>query len=311
MGIDFAFQWELDLIAWMQSWIGNFGVILATLITELGDKIVLVGLLVFLYFYIDKRYAVFVGTNVISSLLFNPMLKNIVCRYRPYFYHDSIQCLKPVESSADIYDVAAQGYSFPSGHAQNAASAFASLALYKKKKWLTVLAIVLPLLVAVSRFALGVHYPTDVLVGLIAGYTFAFVLSAIQKRIHHRWILYLSIMCLAIPGCFFCATDDYFSILGIAIGFFSGDLLETRFVQFAQTPSTVRKLLRFIGGIAVFLALNFGQKYLYIAIFQDPAVWLSNLLRVFRYAVDVVLVMAVYPLIFRVTAGIGSKEKQQ
>jgi membrane-associated phospholipid phosphatase len=48
------------------------------------------------------------------------MAKNIALRRRPYFDHESIHILRVVEPEADIYDIAAQGYSFPSGHSTNA-----------------------------------------------------------------------------------------------------------------------------------------------------------------------------------------------
>ena len=100
---------------------------------------------------------------IIDLLLCNVLLKNLVARTRPYDVNTGIQLLV-----AKLRD-----YSFPSGH--TAASFASATALYfagEKKLWKP--ALVLACLIAVSRLYLYVHYPTDVLggvvIGIIAGY---------------------------------------------------------------------------------------------------------------------------------------------
>lgn len=76
---------------------------------------------------------------------------------------------------ANIYDISAQGYSFPSAHSTNAVSVFGSLAVNLRKRWFTVIAIMIPLLTGISRFVVGAHYPTDVMAGCIRYAIIAFV----------------------------------------------------------------------------------------------------------------------------------------
>ena len=91
-------------------------------------------------------------------LLCNVVIKNLVARTRPFDVNTAVQLLvaKP------------RDYSFPSGHT---AASFASVtALYlagEKKLWK--IALVLAVLIAFSRLYLYVHYPTDVLGGIITG----------------------------------------------------------------------------------------------------------------------------------------------
>lgn len=96
---------------------------------------------------------------LLSSLLVNNiLLKNLVARTRPYYVVEGLIPLikKPSE------------FSFPSGHA---ASSFASACvLYRNlpKKygvWFLALAI----LISFSRLYVGVHYPSDVLAGVVTG----------------------------------------------------------------------------------------------------------------------------------------------
>ena len=94
-------------------------------------------------------------------LIGNLALKNLVARPRPCWLRPEFQLL--LASPKD--------FSFPSGH--TCASFASAFAIYKckevfPKKWRTA-AMVLATLIALSRLYVGVHYPTDVLGGLIVG----------------------------------------------------------------------------------------------------------------------------------------------
>ena len=72
-------------------------------------------------------------------------------------------------------------FSFPSGHTSTAASFGVGLfiALNKKYSWLFLL---FPLLMGWSRITLFVHYPSDVLFGIIIG-TIAIVLAYFTSKL--------------------------------------------------------------------------------------------------------------------------------
>lgn len=69
-------------------------------------------------------------------------------------------------------------YGFPSSHAANSMALALMVILYlgEKRKWLIILMLCWVLLVSYSRIYLGVHYPSDLLVGWILGACWALVL---------------------------------------------------------------------------------------------------------------------------------------
>lgn len=104
----------------------------------------------------------------IDVIVCNGLLKNLVARTRPCDVNTAIQLL--ISHPTD--------YSFPSGH--TAASFTAVAALYfsgDKKIWKA--AIVLGILIAFSRMYLYVHYPTDILGGILVGIFSGFIGSKI------------------------------------------------------------------------------------------------------------------------------------
>lgn len=299
-GNTFYFDWEVALQEWLQSMIGtDIGAKIASAITMFGEELVLIAVLGFLYWCYDKKFGKFVGMNILVGLVATPMLKNIAFRRRPYFDHPGIKVLKPVDASADIYDIAAQGYSFPSGHSTNATILYTSLPMYKKgNKPLLVIAFLVPLLVGLSRVMLGVHYATDVLCGWLVGATLMFLFSYLQTHVKNENLLHLIVALCGLPGIFYCQTTDYFASYGMMIGYFLAAPFEKKFVNFKETRSVVRSVLRVVGGGALYMGLNTLLKMPFPKELLASATMPSFLIRTVRYAIIIFILIGVYPLAF-------------
>ncbi|MBR5597364.1 MAG: phosphatase PAP2 family protein [Lachnospiraceae bacterium] len=295
MGNTFYFQWEPTLMVWIQNILGQVGGEIAGVITSLGEETVMVAILGFIYWCYDKKFGVYVGTNLMVGLVANPMIKNIFLRHRPYMVHSEVKCLKQVHEG-DLYDPLLQGYSFPSGHTSNASTMYFSLPVYGKKKWLVIMAIIMPLLIGVSRVCLGVHYPTDVIAGWILGAVVVTVMTYLQNKVKTKWKLYLWITVFSIPGCFYCTSNDYYTALGMMMGFFAANLYEEKYVKFETTTLFLKSVIRVVCGLAVFLIANAILKAALGVIAIEE---LENMIRVLRYGILVFITMGVYPMAFR------------
>ena len=238
LGNNFFFDWEIHLMDAIQTAVGDSGILLSVLssLSAFGEQLLLVAVMGFLYWGWNKEFGKYVGVNVLVACVWNPLIKNIAMRLRPYFASENIRLLRKIDTDADIMDVAAQGYSFPSGHSSSAVSLYGSLAAHEKKnRVFRVLAFLLPLLVGFSRVVVGAHYPTDVLCGWALGVIVVLFGTWLQRRYAKRWIAQLILLVLALPGIFYCRSSDYFTALGMMIGFFAACAFEERYVHFQNT----------------------------------------------------------------------------
>lgn len=102
----------------------------------------------------------------LAALLVNGILKPAVDRERPFVRDPAVRLVGPAPS----------GPSFPSGHAASAVAGAVGLGLL----WPAgrALAWTIAGLILFSRLYLGVHYPTDVLVGGLVGWACAYFATA-------------------------------------------------------------------------------------------------------------------------------------
>lgn len=110
---------------------------------------------------------------LLTFIVGNLILKNMIHRDRPCWIDPSITLL--VKSPSD--------FSFPSGHSTNGFTASVSILLCDKK--LGIAAVILAAAIAFSRLYNFVHFPTDVIAGIVIGIVSAlFVNYLFQRKVH-------------------------------------------------------------------------------------------------------------------------------
>lgn len=236
-------------------------------ITFVGDEKFALLVVPFLYWALDKALALRMGFLYLGSAYINTVLKAIFAVPRP-----SAQAVRVIYT--------AEGYSFPSGHAQTTTTVWGYLATQIQQTWFRVLVIVLIVLVALSRVYLGVHYPQDVIVGT----AIALLLVAIYNWLltSHAGRLQLSLpvklaLAVALPLVLLAlhAETDTGSSMGTLLGLGIGVTLEAEWIHFSSAGPWAKRVTRFLAGLIVLLGLYFGLK----AVFPE-----GLLFRVVRYA---------------------------
>ncbi|MEO8732762.1 MAG: phosphatase PAP2 family protein [Flavobacteriales bacterium] len=115
--------------------------------------------------------AAYAAATVISSAIVVNILKPLVDRPRPFEVLDSIVKL-----------TSGGGGSFPSGHTGDAFSIAVAMCLLFRRYTIVVPALLWAIGVGWSRVALGVHYPSDVLGGIVIGTLSAALWSLFFKK---------------------------------------------------------------------------------------------------------------------------------
>lgn len=159
---------------------------------EKGAALFLLGLVLFAFRKTRKTGACVLGAVVLGAVATNFILKDLVGRARPFMNSASAQYR---DWWAFVGSPAEDGFSFPSGHATAAMAAMTVLFVKgnKKTSWLWFGA---ALLMGVSRCYLMVHYPSDVLGGLLAGALGAWLSIVLVERFYPAFRPLLS----RIPG---------------------------------------------------------------------------------------------------------------
>ncbi len=155
--------WEVGSLLWIQTNLRNpVTDPIVSFFTHLGDAGTLFIVLTVLLLLFPKTRKIGLATGLAllcSLLLTNGSLKHLFHRVRAWV---DFPALIPLVHEGDPL-------AFPSGHT-SAAFAFAlAFVRTSSKRWAKVTVVVLATLMALSRLYVGVHYPTDVLGGFIAG----------------------------------------------------------------------------------------------------------------------------------------------
>lgn len=147
-------------------------------------------LFLFIFFMIIKTFGWKRGGFMILSMIvlvafsdqFTNFIKNSTQRLRPNNDPEILHLLRTL--------IKPQSYSFMSGHATTSTffSVFTILLLRKKYKN-TYFILFFPLLFAYSRLYLGVHFPIDIIVGILSGILLANVYYFLFKKVDKKLFL--------------------------------------------------------------------------------------------------------------------------
>ena len=304
----FFFDWEVSLIEWLQNSLGSVGEAVSKAVTFIGGEAVMLVVLLVIMFCYNKEAGKRCGLTIVAGSMWFPMIKNIALRARPYMVHENVKALTIVEADANPMDIVQQGYSFPSGHSTNAVTMYGSLAREVKKKWMWIAAIVIPLLIGLSRFVVGVHYPTDVLAGWAVGLAAIGFGALLNKKVKKEWVRHLILLAVTLPGVFWCTSRDYFTSLGLMVGMVAVFPYEKKYINFSDTRNPWAMILRVAGAGAIYFLLNAVLKLPFSKEWLDSGTLGPNLVRALRYAIILFVIIGVWPRAFPLFEKIGKKK---
>ncbi len=249
-------------IQWVQSYRHPVPDAVFALASFLGEEVFFLLFLPVIYWSVQPALGRWLAYALLAGAYVNSTLKYMFLTPRPpeiYWHH----VLRP------------ESPGFPSGHAQVGVMVWGTLAAYYRR-WPVVLgAVVLIALVAFSRIYNGVHYPHDVLGGLLFGLVGLGVLLKIGPVVAQRantyplgrLIVLLSALVLMLlvlhpaqrgqwpaPAAVTTAATAW----GMSVGF----VLEQRYVRFNVRASFRHRALRTVVGLVVIAGVYVGLRFL-------------------------------------------------
>ncbi len=123
-----------------------------------------------------KNYGASMGVSFLANEVMTILLKRTLQRTRPFEAYPELIFKKGTGGS----------YSMPSGHTSSAFSTATSLSLNFRKWYVVAPAYTYAAAVGYSRMYLGVHYPSDVIVGAILGSGTAYLTWKINKKLQNK-----------------------------------------------------------------------------------------------------------------------------
>jgi len=293
------------------------------LLTALGYVEFYLAFLPFIYWTIHKK----MGKNLVILVLFTDTLTNL-------FKH-AFRAPRPFWLDSQLGSGDSETYGIPSGHTSITLVTYLTLASWIKKRWVWLVCITLPLLIAVSRIYLGVHFIHDVLGGLLLGSLvlvgYFLWLRYAEMRYNERilgqrllifltmplgtLLLYIIVLLIIgkpnlnvswgsiIPSVERQQLESFASGFGVLLGAGIGFIFEGSRIRFRVDGPIWQRLARYVLGLIGVLLFWRGLK---LILPEDP-LWLGLLLRTLRYYLTGIWAAYYAPMLF-VRLGLASAD---
>ncbi|MBC8248227.1 MAG: phosphatase PAP2 family protein [Anaerolineales bacterium] len=280
--------WGTEAILWVQSFSNPFLDALLAAATLLGDEEFYLIFLPLIYWCFNKRTGIRLAYVVLLSTYLNLCLKDLFGIPRP---DDArIRFLRKETTP-----------SFPSGHAQGAVVTWGYLASQWQNRAFWAAVVVLVFLTSLSRVYLGVHFPQDVVGGIVIGvlYLLAFnwVTAKWRGTLARLPLVVKASLSVLFPIALVIAhpTENTAMAIGALSGMGLGFLLEDKFVGFSADGLWWKRVLRFLVGLILVIVFYVGLK----AVFPTGAApSLALAWRAIRYGIVGVVGTFVAPWVF-------------
>lgn len=293
----------MDALRVIAEWRTPFLDQLFLILTKLGEEAIVIVAVALLYWCISKKMAYGLGFAYFFSGLAVNTLK-ITCRIdRPWILDPAFQVVEGAKGHAT-------SYSFPSGHTQSATALYGTLGLKVKTGWLKALFLLCIPIVGFSRMYLGVHTPADVIVSFLVTGSFVVLFTLLCSKLEPS-INFFAVAGSVLAVCGAAAlvyaihlngngiiaydyASDISKMVGAALGFAVGCILERKFVNFdPRSCKPWQQAVKLVVGIGVTLGLKSGLKPVFALIDSKSLVFDA-----LRYGVLILWVVVLWPAIF-------------
>ena len=285
---------------------------LMLLVTRLGEETAFLVVALIVFWCVDKKKGYFVMAVGFLGTMLNQILKLSFRVPRPWVRDPNFTILEQAKE-------AATGYSFPSGHTTSAVGTFGSLAVVARQKWWRIVCIVIAALVGFSRMYIGVHFPSDVLVGagtsliligllkkptLQGGIREMKAVIATMVAVSVVFLLYVSFWNFPVdmdPHNMESGVKNAYTMIGCLTGVAIVYLVDVKYLHFPVKAVWWVQIIKIVVGLGLVLAVKEGLRApLELIMPVYPA-------RAVRYFLIVITAGSLWPMSFAHLSKLGSK----
>jgi membrane-associated phospholipid phosphatase len=172
--MDVIQDWGISIIVWLQN-LGDWLTPPMQIFTFLGNEEFYLLVLPAVFWCVNIGLGIRIGLILLFSSTTNTLLKVLLGLPRPFWVSTKVKGL-----ASGSY------YGLPSGHSQNAVVIWGSAAEWIGRRWGYLFFGFIILMISLSRIHLGVHFPSDVLVGWLIGGIFLFLFIKLEEPVRNR-----------------------------------------------------------------------------------------------------------------------------
>ena len=282
-------------------------------VTELGGEMPFLVIALIVFWCVDKRRGYYVLSVGFLGTLTNQFMKLWFRIPRPWVLDPNFTILEQARE-------AASGYSFPSGHTQNAVGTFGALVVTTKTKLVRYIALALAVLVPFSRMYVGVHTPADVLVAAAIAVCFLLALRPVVFDWDGKYIPMLLIALTVLAAAFLCFVEFWpfpadidlhnlesgiknaYTLAGSLTGLIIVYFVDEKYLRFDTKAVWWAQIVKVALGLLAVLAIKSGLKTPIDALCGGHMV-----ARAIRYFLIVIMAGIVWPLTFKWFSKLGRK----
>ena len=291
-------------------------------ITTCGEELVFMAVALVIFWCVDKWRGYYILSVGFVGTILNQFLKLLFRVPRPWVRDPSFTIVDSAKSQAT-------GYSFPSGHTQNAVGTFGGIARSTRRKGLRWAMILLAALVSFSRMYLGAHYPSDVGVALVMAVVLLLglwpvILKARENpRVMYGFLAVMTALSLAyvafvklysfpaevqtvdpVTGVsnYHEGLKNAYSLLGALLGLIVAYTVDLKKLHFSEKAPLPGQICKVVLGLAIIVGIRALLKKLF-GMISDDLFWNAP-----RYFCMVVFAGAIWPLSFPFWARLGQKK---
>ncbi len=283
------------------------------LVTNLGGEAVFIAAAIIVFWCLNKNCGYYMMTVGFAGTIVNQFLKLWFRIPRPWVKDPNFTIVESARADAT-------GYSFPSGHTQNAFAVFGAPARFYKNLALRIAFVLLIALTAFSRMYVGVHTPLDVGVSLIVGTVLVFVvypffrdMDGNPKRVYIIFAIFIAAAAAFVafvelydfpadidPDNYAEGLKNAYMMLFCAVGLLLTFYIDRKYVRFPTQAVWWAQIIKVVLGLSILLALKAVLKAPLLALFGG-----HSAAHGVRYFIVILFAGVIWPMTFKYFAKLG------